>query len=999
MPLGQRGIRSGLALLALAVPLFGQIEVYHQTASVEIGTSRQFSAYVPLSPSTVVWSVNGIVGGNSTIGTVSNSGLYQAPVVAPSPSIVKVRATSTAYPDKFGESTVTITRPTPWIWGISPSPVSVGNFEIRLNGSNYKPDAQVRMNGMPLTTTYVSSTSLRAVGSAAAAGSVSITVYLPGPGEVTSQAFSLNVVAPTMTVAPATVTLAGGASQAFTASMSAIWQVNGVTGGTAATGTITAAGVYTAPLTPQVVTVKAVSTADASKTASATVTVTAPPVTITPASATLLTGATVSFSSNMSVNWQVNGVTGGSASTGTITAAGVYTAPATPQSVTVRAVSTADASKTASAAVTVTAPPVTITPTSATILTGATVSFSANTSVNWQVNGVTGGSAATGTITAAGIYTAPSTPQSVTVRAVSTADASKIALATVTVQLPVVTVSPANVSVAVGATAAFTANTSVTWQVNGIAGGNNAVGTISAAGVYTAPAVVPEPATVTVRAVNAANALSYGTATVTVTGPPPAVSRLSAGRFLEQAAFGPRPTDIARVQQIGINGWLDEQFALAENAIPDQASTGALRSWQLYQFVHAPDQLRQRVGYSLGQIIVTSLNKLNYANEILPWMRVLNRNAFGNYRTLLREVTLSPSMGKYLDLANSTKPTATSGANENYPRELMQLFSIGLWQLNNDGSQKLDGNGQPISAYDQTTVRQVALALTGWTYATAPGGQPGLLNWENFTGDLEPRPAYHDTTAKSFLGCSLPANQTIQQDLDATIDCVFQHPNTPPFVATRLIRSMVKSNPSPGYIGRVAAVFINNGAGVRGDLKAVVRAILTDAEARQDVPDATSGRLKEPLYFISSFIRANNGSIAMSNTIPYVYDNMGQSVLAPPSVFNWFSPLYRVPKSSLFGQEFQIYTPTEASLRANFLYQILTSQGGEIVVDLTNFNAVAGNTTALLDEVDKVLFYGRMPAGVRNAITNAVTAAYDNNQRVQAAVYLAALSGQYAVQY
>jgi uncharacterized protein (DUF1800 family) len=380
--------------------------------------------------------------------------------------------------------------------------------------------------------------------------------------------------------------------------------------------------------------------------------------------------------------------------------------------------------------------------------------------------------------------------------------------------------------------------------------------------------------------------------------------------------------------------------------------------------------------------MVTSLSKLNYANEIQPAMRVINRNAFGNYRTLLKEMTLSPSMGKYLDLANSTKPTATSGANENFAREVMQLFSIGLWKLNPDGSQQLDGSNQPIPTYDQNTVKQVALALTGWTYPTAPGGQAGLLNWENFTADLEPRPAYHDTTAKSFLGCSLAAGQTIQQDLDGTIDCLFQHPNTAPFISLRLIRSLVKSNPSPAFVARISAVFVNNGQGVRGDLKAVVRAILTDSEARQDTPDATSGRLKEPILFVSSFVRAANGS-----------------VLAPPSVFNWFSPLYRVPKSTLFGPEFQIYTPTEASLRANFVYQILTSNGGDIVVDLTNFQAVAGDTTALLNEVDNVFFYGRMPAGVRTAITSAVTAAYDNGQRVQAAVYLAVLSGQYAVQF
>ena len=919
MLLRQRWILGGLALLTMGAPAFGQIEVYHKTTSVEIGTSRQFSSYVPLSPNTVVWSVNGINGGNTTVGTVSNTGFFQAPVAAPTPSVVYIRATSTAYPDKYGEATVTITRPTPWIWSSSPSQVGVGNFEIRLNGANFRPDAQVRMNGMPLTTTYISATSLRASGVTAAPGTVPITVYLPGPGEVTSQPLNLKVVASTLTV--------------------------------------------------------------------------------TPSSATVTTGGTRAFAANAPVVWQVNGVTGGSAATGVISTAGAYTAPATPQVVTVRGVSTTDATKFATATVRVTAPPVTVTPPSATLVTGGSITFAASAPVIWQVNGVTGGSATTGLITTAGMYTAPATAQTVTVRGVSTADATKFGTATVTVTLPVVTVTPPSASVATGGTVSFSANLPVTWQVNGIAGGNVTVGTINAAGVYTAPGVVPTPSTVTVRAVNAANAASSATATVLVTGPPPAVSLLSAGRFLEQAAFGPRPADLAKVQQIGINGWLDEQFALPESAIPDQASTGALRDWQMYQFVHAPDQLRQRVTYSLQQLVVTSLSKLNYANEMLPWMRVMQRNAFGNYRTLLREVTLSPSMGKYLDLANSTKPTAMSAANENYPRELMQLFTIGLYELNNDGSQKLDMNGQPIPAYDQQTVRQVALALTGWTYPTAPGGQAGVLNWENFTADMEPRPAYHDTTAKSLLGCALPANQSIQQDLDGTIDCLFQHPNTPPFIATRLIRSLVKSNPSPAYIGRIAAVFINNGAGVRGDLKAVVRAILTDAEARQDTPDATSGRLKEPLYFISAFLRATNGSIASNSGMAYVYVDMGQAVLSSPSVFNWFSPLYRVPKSPLFGPEFQIYTPTEATLRANFVHQILTANGGSLVVDLTNFQAVAGNTSALLDEVDKVFFYGRMPAGVRTAITNAVTAAYDNNQRVQGAVYLATLSGQYAVQY
>jgi hypothetical protein len=166
LSLRQNWIKCGLAVLALAAPAFGQIVVYHTVTTVEIGASRQFTAYVPLSPNTVVWSANGVNGGNAAFGTVTNTGMFQAPVIAPTPSVVKIRATSTAYPDKFGEATVTLTRPAPWIWSITPKTIAPGSFEIRLNGANYRSDAQVRMNGAPLTTTYFSTTGLRATGTA-----------------------------------------------------------------------------------------------------------------------------------------------------------------------------------------------------------------------------------------------------------------------------------------------------------------------------------------------------------------------------------------------------------------------------------------------------------------------------------------------------------------------------------------------------------------------------------------------------------------------------------------------------------------------------------------------------------------------------------------------------------------------------------------------------------------------------------------------------------------
>jgi uncharacterized protein (DUF1800 family) len=566
------------------------------------------------------------------------------------------------------------------------------------------------------------------------------------------------------------------------------------------------------------------------------------------------------------------------------------------------------------------------------------------------------------------------------------------------------------VTLPLGATQAFSAslagttNPGLTWSVNGIVGGSPTVGTVSTGGVYIAPATMPAANVVSVRAASTATPSAIAQATVTLTAPapsaPPPATSLSAARFLEQSSFGPTPATLARVQQIGIPAYLDEQFNAPETQIltPANNSMGDLRQWMLHNYTAAPDQLRQRVAYALSQIIVTSGNKLVYANEMLPWLRLLSQHAFGNYRDLLLDVSMSASMGKYLDLANSLKPGMAGGANENYPRELMQLFTIGLWELNGDGSQKL-ANGAPIPAYSQTTVEQVALALTGWTYATAPGAQARATNWEYFGAPMEPRPGNHDTRAKSFLGCNLPAGQTVQDDLAGVIDCLMEHPNTAPFIATRLIRSLVKSNPSPAYITRVAEVFAGRSGSPRGDLAATVRAILLDPEARQDTATGADGRLKEPILQTAGLLRALNGQLSPTQQLGYLFDYMGQSVLAPPSVFSWFSPLYRMPGSTLFGPEFQIYSPTEATLRGNLFYHLLSNGGSDAAIDLSPFQPYGSDMVNLVEAVNQRLLYGRMPAGMKQALVAAASPGYDANARILTVLYLTALSGQYAVQY
>jgi uncharacterized protein (DUF1800 family) len=471
---------------------------------------------------------------------------------------------------------------------------------------------------------------------------------------------------------------------------------------------------------------------------------------------------------------------------------------------------------------------------------------------------------------------------------------------------------------------------------------------------------------------------------------------LAAARWLEQAAFGPTPAEIARVRSMGSAAWLAEQLAMPETAIEQPADNGLVRAQYLSRLSRAPDQLRQRVAYALGQMLVVSMQKNPYPEEVVPHLRTLSRHAFGNYRALLGEVTISPQMGKYLDLANSNKPGAGSAANENFARELLQLFTTGTVMLNPDGRPRLDAQGLTIPAYDQNTVQQLALALTGWTYAGA-----GDNNWENFSGPMQPRDVNHDMRAKSFLGCNLAAGQTTLSDLNAALDCVFRHPNVGPFVALRLIRSMVISNPSPAYVQRVSQVFDNNGAGVRGDLRAVVQAVLLDAEARGGgtADSRTAGKLKDPITHTIGLVRALGGSVSPTNQIAWYYDLMAQMPLAPPSVFGHYSPLFRVPQSTLAGPEFQIYTPTEAVQRGNLFWHILDGQTGDMPVDIAPFVALGDNVPALIDAVDKALLHGRMPSRMRQVLSAAVTPQYDRRGRALTALYLTALSGLYAVQY
>jgi uncharacterized protein (DUF1800 family) len=562
------------------------------------------------------------------------------------------------------------------------------------------------------------------------------------------------------------------------------------------------------------------------------------------------------------------------------------------------------------------------------------------------------------------------------------------------------------------------------FSVNGIAGGNAVVGTLNSEnGEYNAPAVMPANRVIIVTGVTTTQDKLSASATLTLkmastteppkpppttTPTPPATppappplgaqppvdpATVAAARLLEQATFGPTTADIAKVNNLGQGAWLAQQFDMAASPLPVTTDLNVLRANWYKNMVGGQDQLRQRMIFALSQLFVVSADKNPYANEMQPWLTTLSKHAFGNFKDLLREMTLNPSMGKYLDLGNSITPAP----NENYAREMMQLFTIGPVLLNQDGSVQTDRNGAPIPSYDQARIGDMSRALSGWTYS---GTSATGINWENFTGPLQPRDKYHDKSSKTLLmGTVLAAGQTTQQDFDAVMDNLFNHPNLPPFIATRLIRALTTSNPSPAYIERVADVFASGPAG-RGDLKATLSAILTDPEARQNQPTATQGKLKDPMLHSLSLFRALNATVASPDNLFWDYFLLGEKLLNAPSVFNFYSPQTHLPGSTeLYGPEFQIYAPALAIARANFLYNFLSGQYKSMVsIDIAPYVAVSGDVTALMNLVDARLLQGRMSPAARSAIAASVSATTDKTQRALTALYLTAISAEFAVQ-
>jgi hypothetical protein len=493
----------------------------------------------------------------------------------------------------------------------------------------------------------------------------------------------------------------------------------------------------------------------------------------------------------------------------------------------------------------------------------------------------------------------------------------------------------------------------------------------------------------------------------------PAVSPAAARRFLEQAAFGPTPADAAHVQAIGYQAWLTEQFnmPMVSNYTPLLSSSqGGMPTYFLTNAVTNPDQLRQKVAFALSQIFVTSITKIIWNGDMVPYQNMLLSDAFTNYRQILGDVTLSPCMGEYLDMANNAKanPAAGTVANENYAREIMQLMSIGEKLLNQDGTLQLDASNNYIPTYNQTNVTELARVFTGWTYPPkTAGGQPvwgAYINSAN--GPMVPFPAMHDFGAKNLLnGYVAAANLTTQQDLQGALDNIAGHPNVAPFISKQLIQHMVKSNPTPAYIGRVAAAFTQS----NGDMPTVLTAILLDQEARANdaggADQPTDGHLQEPALLLPGYIRAFGGTMTTANYYASEMAAMGQDIYNAPSVFNYYSPGYVIPGFGVGGPEFQIDNPNNSILRENLVGSFFNqysnpvqSYGPGTTVDLTPLLPLASTPPTLLDALDLTLTHGAMPAAMKQIVLNAVIADTGGNlHRVQTGIYLILTSSYYNV--
>ncbi len=905
-------------------------QISSPVTTVRAGDTVQLNTEAKETGSPMVFSVNGVAGGNSTLGTVDANGLYTAPAIVPAPNnVVTISSFATKFPEDTPHSvTLAVLNPIPVILSVTPTGFSEGTTTIDIVGTKFVYGAQIFWNGAAVPTTFVSNTELAAQILAPNPGKYPLTVQNPDPGS--SHATGLWV-----------------------------------------------------PVTPGQVVL------------------------------TLQTGngTTVRVNNSLTVGLNVTGTS--------------------------------------------------------------------NTSVQWLLNGSATGNAQIGTITpnkdGSVTYTAPAVvpvPSNVVQLTAISLDNPKVSVGQrIEVMNPIpVLVSASPMAFDPGPATAVLSGGNFITGAQVLVNGAPVPTTFNSGGQLTASFTATDPGNLDLQVLNPSPGPATSTdliAQVSGTPPTPLVTPEDASRFLAEATFGATDGDIHHLSKIGYTAWLNEQFSapqtLHEPAV-EQAillnnpscagndvkcnanllvQNGAAQQyvansfWQ--QAMAGNDQLRQRVKYSLSEMLVISGQNGavgNMPRGMANYYDLLGADAFGNFRQLLEDVTLNPMMGQFLSVQGNDKGDATRDPDENYAREVMQLFTIGLYQLNPDGTQKLDPTGQPIPTYSNLDVMGLAKVFTGFSW-NIPGDTSDTA-WYNcclyvgtgYGEDLLPMqsyPSHHSTAEKDFLGVTIAAsaNPDPVGDLKIALDTIFNHPNLPPFFCKQMIQHLVTSNPSPAYVGRVAAVFVDNGAGVRGDMKAVLTAILTDEEARNSASAAGNpqyGKVREALVRYTEWARAftaqsRNASYNIGSTEDSIY-GLGEMTLRSPSVFNWFAPGYVPPGTSieqagLVAPEMGMTSVATVVGYLNYMQGAIGSNalyGADVFSNYSTEVGLAATPDKLLDRINLLLMAGQMDGNLRTQILAAVNSIAipesDGNAiqaaltaRVQTAIYLTMAAPSYTSQF
>ncbi|MGV7206617.1 DUF1800 family protein [Oxalobacteraceae bacterium A2-2] len=519
-----------------------------------------------------------------------------------------------------------------------------------------------------------------------------------------------------------------------------------------------------------------------------------------------------------------------------------------------------------------------------------------------------------------------------------------------------------------------------------------------------------------------------------------AVTPAAAAHFLSQASFGPIDSSINFVATNGPAAWLDVQLWTAQTSfttymtqlqasLPSGSKVTAedMQSAFWWQAITGFDQLRGRVAYALSQIfVVSAVNGELYQRPygMSSYYDVLGKNALGNFRDLLTDVALHPTMGIYLNHLRNQKETDTRMPDENFARELMQLMTIGLYQLNQDGTLKLQ-DGKPVETYTHDDVMGLAKVFTGWSWGGPDQSDERFWGtvWDpnRDTLPMQNYPKFHSTASKSFLGVTVSGGGTAASEVKTALDTLFNHPNVGPFISRQLIQRLVTSNPSPAYVSRVAAKFNNNGSGVRGDMKAVVKAILLDSEA---MDTTTTKKLREPVLRQANWLRAFKATSVSGKYLFWAADSavsgLGQSPLRAPSVFNFYRPGYVPPNTALasagmVAPEMQITGEPSVIGYLNYMQNALlygVGKNSEVKGDYSTELAMVDAPDKLVDRINLLLMSGTMSSSLRSQLIAAVTSVvqpkvetwngYDvanaKRNRVYLAIYLTMASPEYLAQ-